>query len=270
MPALRTLLPLVALSSLLSAASASSHPCASVLGVDKVPGTPGLVHIRTTNRVIGAWEPPSSRATVIAYVVRALDVTYDSDGNAATIVDTLVAPVGSTVRFKWITGSHTLTEGLNSGDLGTARFNYILDPTHQAFDTTLAAVGTMNYFCRVHELPDRNQSMAGTIIITSGLDVPGAARPTRVTFSRPPAPNPSRSTVSFAITLPAERQTEVTVHDIGGREVAVVTRGLLGPGEHAYQWDGRSSSGQRLAAGRYILRLRAGSVTEVRAFSLIR
>ena len=255
---------------LMIAAQAFAHTCSPVMSAGPVTGSPGLRRIRTADRTIIAHTPPTARATAIDFHVRALASTFDSDGNVGTIVDTLIVWPGATVRFQWITGFHTLTEGLNSGDVDHARFNYIMDPTHTVFDTTLTTPGaTMNYFCQVHEFPDRNQSMAGTIIVRTPSGV-GDGAPTRVAFATPPSPNPSRSSIAFSIALPAERAVDLAVYDVSGRVVATIAHAPLGAGIHPFEWNGRASTGARAAAGRYILRLRAGAVSEVRSFTLLR
>jgi hypothetical protein len=55
----------------------------------------------------------------------------------------------------------------------------------------------------------------------------------------PPAPNPFRSGTSIRLDLLARRRVRVTVHDVGGRTVAVLFDGLAGPGEETIRWDGR-------------------------------
>ena len=92
----------------------------------------------------------------------------------------------------------------------------------------------------------------------------------RIGFSRDPSPNPSRGTVSFAVTLPQASDTELSVHDVTGRRVATLHRGQLEAGEHGWQWNGRTDHGVRAAAGRYVIRLRAGAVEASRSVSLVR
>ena len=107
--------------------------------------------------------------------------------------------------------------------------------------------------------------------MTASNSVPGPGTPTRASFARPPAPNPSNGTVTFAITLPGEQDARVTILDVSGRRVATVHGGRLGPGEHAMRWDGRKDDGAPAAAGRYTVLLRAGRTSIVsRGFTIVR
>jgi hypothetical protein len=101
------------------------------------------------------------------------------------------------------------------------------------------------------------------------LDVPlGTAA--GVGFSRPPAPNPSRGTVHFSVVLGAEQDAEVGIFDLRGRRVAALWKGRLGSGETRFRWNGVTTSGERAAAGIYVVRLRAGGRVESRLLTVLR
>jgi hypothetical protein len=98
-------------------------------------------------------------------------------------------------------------------------------------------------------------SVLGTYRLTfaqeelSTLADPGLLRVT------PAAPNPFRNETVLGFELLARQRVRVTVHDVGGRTVAVLLDGLAGPGEEAVRWDGRrrrnteASGAERGAAG---------------------
>jgi len=46
------------------------------------------------------------------------------------------------------------------------------------------------------------------------------------------------------------------VHDVTGREVAVVANGVYESGDHLLAWDGRDDSGHLSAPGLYFVQLR--------------
>jgi flagellar hook assembly protein FlgD len=50
----------------------------------------------------------------------------------------------------------------------------------------------------------------------------------------------------------------VDVFDINGRRVVTVFTGSLPAGEHAFEWDGRTSSGGMAGAGLYFMRVTVG------------
>ncbi len=67
--------------------------------------------------------------------------------------------------------------------------------------------------------------------------------------------NPFRDFTELTFSTSARANVRLTVHDVSGREVAVLLDGTLGMGEHAVSGDGRSRSGDRLPAGVYLARL---------------
>lgn len=73
--------------------------------------------------------------------------------------------------------------------------------------------------------------------------------------------NPFRDFTELTFSTSARTNVRLTVHDVSGREVAVLLDGILGTGEHAVSWDGRGSSGHRLPAGVYLARLSTSAGT---------
>ncbi len=65
-----------------------------------------------------------------------------------------------------------------------------------------------------------------------------------------PYPNPANSSVNFAFTLPEAQSVSLSVYDLSGRRVAVLTEGELPAGRHAVAWDCSEE-----ASGVYLLRL---------------
>ncbi|MEQ1833617.1 MAG: PA domain-containing protein, partial [Candidatus Eisenbacteria bacterium] len=97
------------------------------------------------------------------------------------------------------------------------------------------------------------------------VGVPGA-EPHELAFSH--APNPARDGGVLRFRLPAPEHVELELFDVSGRRVAVLANGILEGGEHRIRWDGRDAAGQRVGAGVYQARLRAGH--EARTVSVVR
>jgi hypothetical protein len=266
----RILLPLVALlTSAGPAVAAGEHPpgCPGAAArIEAIPGAPGAFRIgtRAGSRVVRV-PPPARAGDGPLYVIDALDLTWDADRWSVTVVDTLVVPVGATVRWRLVTGIHTLTNGRDYDDpeWGTA-FDYLLYEDFPVFDTTFTVPDTLDYFCGFH-LP----TMVGTVVIRADVGVPAPVA-TRFGFVRPPAPNPSRGGVTFVIGLREAGEVDVQVVDPAGRRVATVHRGPLAAGEHLLRWNGRDASGAPARPGVYRAALRAGGRRDARAFTLLR
>ena len=93
-------------------------------------------------------------------------------------------------------------------------------------------------------------------LVTPTLDAPGGP-PSALSLSA--GPNPARGPVRVTLALPTDtRSVRVTVHDVAGRELAVLAYGALPAGRHEWSWDGRDVHGKRAAPGLYLIRAVAG------------
>jgi hypothetical protein len=75
-------------------------------------------------------------------------------------------------------------------------------------------------------------------------------------------PNPGRGQATLRLSLAGTPgstpvRVEAALHDLQGRRVAMLHRGLMSPGSIAVAWDGRGSSGEVLPSGTYLLRVSA-------------
>jgi sugar lactone lactonase YvrE len=70
-------------------------------------------------------------------------------------------------------------------------------------------------------------------------------------------PNPFRGMTTITYALPRAGTVRVTVCDVGGRVIKVLTDGTMGAGQHRVSWDGIDQSGSELAAGVYFYRMEA-------------
>jgi plastocyanin len=265
---MRTPRLLVGLALALFATPAHAHDCQTARATE-VPGSPGLVRIETASRTRIVHAPPAApaRAMAVAATIRALLNKFDADNSTATVVDTVRVNVGATVRFQWVTGVHTLTNGTGSDDpdAGT-KFDYSLDAAHPVFDTTFTQPTVLNFFCTIHEV----SSMRGVIIVSAQAGVPPGGNGTIARFTRPPTPNPSRGEMRFAIGLPREAMVEIAVLDMSGRRVATLANERVAAGERTFRWNGIAAGGAAARPGRYVVRMRADGVVTTRAFSLLR
>jgi M6 family metalloprotease-like protein len=84
------------------------------------------------------------------------------------------------------------------------------------------------------------------------------------------APNPFNPSTTISFHLTDTRQVEVAVFDIGGRLVNRVLSQNLAAGDHAVQWHGTDTQGNRVPSGVYIYRLVAGSLVESRRMMLLK
>lgn len=191
---------------------------------------------------------------------------FDADHNLATQIDTVHITPGQAVMFKWHDGFHTTTNGTGSADpnAGTL-WNQNLDssPNDTVFTQVFPNAGTFPFFCVFHE----TSNMKGLIIVGAVTAVGPAGHV--LGFTSNPAPNPSRSGVSFRFSLPREGQARAEVLDAQGRRVASLVDERLSAGSYAASWDGRSN-GARAAAGVYYVRLSLPGFEGAKRIAIVR
>ena len=90
---------------------------------------------------------------------------------------------------------------------------------------------------------------------STAVDPPTSARGLRVSAT----PNPSRGVVTLALETEGSGEQEVTVHDVSGRLVRVLSRGWQAAGARQLVWDGLDGTGSHAAPGVYLVMLRAGN-----------
>jgi hypothetical protein len=98
-----------------------------------------------------------------------------------------------------------------------------------------------------------------------GWEATAAAAPTLA--NRPNPFNP-RTTITFE--LPDRQFAEVTIHDLAGRTVAVLTSGVLAAGAHALDWHGRDRAGREVPSGMYLVKLQLAAGEQSRKIMLAR
>ncbi len=83
-------------------------------------------------------------------------------------------------------------------------------------------------------------------------------------------PNPFNPATTVRFNVERAGRVQVTVHDVAGREVAVLARGEFPAGEHKLVWDGRDDHGRPAGSGTYFLRLEADGYLASQKMALIK
>lgn len=85
-----------------------------------------------------------------------------------------------------------------------------------------------------------------------------------------PRPNPFNPRTSIDFTLPRREQVRITVHDLAGRQLAVLADRSFNAGVHSLIWNGTGGAGQDLPSAPYFIRLESEGAREVRKAVLLR
>ena len=68
-------------------------------------------------------------------------------------------------------------------------------------------------------------------------------------------PNPFNPSTTISFGVPEESRVTLKVFDLLGREMKILTEGLMAPGEYNVTWDGRNAAGQVVESGMYLYRM---------------
>jgi plastocyanin len=184
---------------------------------------------------------------------------FDADGSTLTAIDTVTIDVGQSVLWRWVEGSHTVTNGVDSTDPNAGQvFNADLFSESPTFEFVFATAGTYPFFCAPHE----GFNMKGVVVVEATTGVtPLPSTPAHIGFTTRPAPNPTAAGVRFRFALGESGRTSIAVFDARGRKVATIVDDHLDAGSYAGRWDGRGASGL-VGSGVYFLRLVGPGVRE--------
>jgi hypothetical protein len=83
-----------------------------------------------------------------------------------------------------------------------------------------------------------------------------------------PNPSPGHTAIEFRVAEPGP--VTIEVFDITGRRVATLVDRRMTPGTYEVTWDGRTASGQRLASGVYLYRMKARDFTATRRMTIVK
>jgi hypothetical protein len=84
-------------------------------------------------------------------------------------------------------------------------------------------------------------------------------------------PNPFNPTTLIAFELPDAATVSLDIYDVSGRRVQTLVGGQSYPaGTHHVRWDGRNDTGQSVASGVYLYRLRANAVVQTKRMVLMK
>lgn len=83
-------------------------------------------------------------------------------------------------------------------------------------------------------------------------------------------PNPFNSSTVVPYTVPEPSDVTLEVFDLRGRKVSTLFQGTRAAGSYTAVWNGRSSSGQSVGSGLYLIRLKAAGTTLTRKVTVVK
>jgi plastocyanin len=164
----------------------------------------------------------------------------------------LTVMAGDTVRWEWISGSHTTTSGTSCSANGL--WNATISSLNQSFQRQFGSPGSFPYFC----VPHCFSGMTGTItveMVTGILDGRDAAALPEEFDLGQNFPNPFNASTVITYTVMTTAEVSLEVFDILGRRVLTLVHDRLSPGIYEATWEGRDTAGREVASGVYFYRL---------------
>ena len=184
-------------------------------------------------------------------------------------------PFGGAIDLQW---SASDGSGVNAVDLLLSRNGAscpceslaVAIPNGGTFSWTVSGPATANaYVAAVAHDTGGNTSMDWSDAPFTIADLTGVGD-TRISdfVLDPIRPNPVHGGARIGFAAPRESTIRLSVLDVAGREIALLTHGRVAAGRTTVGWNGRSADGA-LRAGLYFLRLETPARTIIRRFALI-
>jgi len=103
----------------------------------------------------------------------------------------------------------------------------------------------------------------------SGVAQPQPAQPSQFRLYQN-QPNPFNPATVIRFDLPKSEQVTLTIFDLQGRLVRMLTTGSFNTGTNSLLWDGKDNNGRQMSSGVYYYRLLTGEFVEVKRMVLLR
>jgi len=148
---------------------------------------------------------------------------------------------GDTVKWVWVSGTHTTTS--TSVPAGATTWDNPMTSSSTQFEIQLTVVGTYSYHCSMHPT-----TMLGTINVATAQ---GLTEIKSSTFSVNAYPVPFSTNLSISFTMPETGAINISIYDVTGQLVKVIADQNYEKGSQVIIWDGKNESGVTVNNGLY-------------------
>jgi hypothetical protein len=167
--------------------------------------------------------------------------------------------VGDTIKWQWISGMHHTTTSTTI-PAGAPVWDAPLNGTTQTFFYIVSVPGNYNYVCTPHAPGMAGQFTANIIGITPIQgEVPSSFR------LEQNYPNPFNPVTEILFDIPEETFVKLTVMNLIGQEVELLSNSKLSAGRYSADWDASD-----YPSGIYFYRLEAGSFSQTKKMILVK
>ena len=152
---------------------------------------------------------PALALFLTGFATRSYGVTWQVDVSNFVFTPASISnvKVGDTVRFHWVSGTHTTTS--TTIPAGAATWNHPISSSSQTYDYVPTVLGTYNYKCTPHAA----MGMVGsfTVTVMTGVSDPKKALAVEV------YPNPVQSTATITLKSDPSHVLGLTIYDMTGK-----------------------------------------------------
>jgi hypothetical protein len=204
--------------------------------------------------VDGASQGPVSGYTFTNVTVNhTISATYDAE--TAVVVTKLESfPIDGGVQLKWTLANAAQTFQsihLERSDNETGPWQAVAADVTQDGDQTVAvdrtaAAGQSYWYRLMGTTAQGQQASLGSVHGTAGAPHEFALRAAW--------PNPTRGSLTTEFSVARTSHINLAVHDLQGRVMQTLAKGVYAPGRYQVKWDGRTDHGA-VPAGMYFLRM---------------
>ncbi len=170
----------------------------------------------------------------------------------------LTINLGDTVKWVWVSGSHTTTSDSTTGpDSWDSPINQQV-PT---FSFVFKYPGVHSYYCKFH----LSIGMTGTITVVQPTAVLENNQLPSNFILYQNYPNPFNPQTEIKYSLAKTGRVKLSVYDITGTKITDLVNGIQSPGNYSVKFNGSD-----LASGIYFYRLEAGKFIDVKKMILLK
>ncbi len=166
--------------------------------------------------------------------------------------------VGDSIKWRWISGNHTTTSHIIPA--GAPVWDSPINGGTQTFIYVVSIAGSYHYKCVPH-FPGMEGFFTANII---GITPIQGEVPVKFSLLQN-YPNPFNPVTEIKFDIPSPVYVKLSVLNILGQEVEVLTNGELNAGRYIADWNASEYS-----SGIYFYRLDAGSFTDTKKMILIK
>jgi len=169
------------------------------------------------------------------------------------------AVVGDTILWTWSVGTHTTTSV--SIPLGATAWDAPMTSLNTTFSYKITTPGTYSYDCTFHAALF---NMIGTINASSA-SVTQIGTTVNSFELKQNYPNPFNPTTNINFSIPKSEFVKISVYNILGKEVAVLSEEKLSPGSYNVKFDAANYS-----SGVYFYKISAGEFNSIKRMLLLK